>query len=129
MPIKTAREEAWENNFYMDLVKMAKEILIDLNDNFPLDTNFQFSDYTTEGRVSLFMKGNTTDHVVINLMITTQTPNPKVRYGIFLNMLNATRQRKESLLINVSHREEYTKAALERAKKRSLTKIYEFLKL
>ena len=60
--------------------------------------------------------------------------NPKIKCRVYLNCYKGRTGWKgwkhdKQILINISHRDEYTKAELERARKQVLTKIYEYLRL
>lgn len=116
--MKTAEEDAWEENFFEDIVKIADEILVLLNKQMSIDTQFNIDLYK--------------NYVVIenrNLKFYLEkgyAQNSKIKWAIYLGI--GSHLSGKGTMVLVSHRDVYTKQELERAKNSIIVKILDHLK-
>jgi hypothetical protein len=127
--MKTAEKEAWEENFYKDVSKITKEIASKIKDMLSRDegNKITFKDFKKESGIfyhphQIYLSPLPPDGIVWNIK------KPKVQWAILIRFNPSTASSK-SELVNVSHRDFYTKQELERAKNQVLVKILEFFKL
>ncbi len=122
MAIKTAEEEAYEENFIQDIKKIGKEITVLLNNQMPLDKQF----YTGVQRdyIAIIIKDKSFGFYIGVGVDGTK----KIKWGISVTINNPIDHIARRYNIPVSHRDIYTKQELERAKNSILVKILNYMK-
>ena len=137
MPIKTGREEAWQENFLEDVKSLSKAILVELDKNLQLPVGYR-DDYNFNRTTATICLTNDKENKSLEVRLTAKyDEKARVRWKIAVWVKNFLGELKEipedkrvgDFMVNISYREEYTKQELERAKKQILTKIYELLNL
>ncbi|MEK6834845.1 MAG: hypothetical protein AABX61_01130 [Nanoarchaeota archaeon] len=137
MPIKTGREEAWQENFLEDVKSLSKAILVELDKNLQLPVGYR-DDYNFNRTTATICLTNDKENKSLEVRLTAlYDEKARVRWKIAVWVKNFLGELKEipedkrvgDFMVNISYRDEYTRQELGRAKKQILTKIYEFLNL
>ena len=134
MPIKTGREEAWQENFLEDVKSLSKAILVELDKNLQLPVGYR-DDYNFNRNTATIGLFNDEENKFLEVRLTAlYDEKAKVKWKIAVWVKNFLGELKEipedkrvgDFMVNISYRDEYTRQELGRAKKQILTKIYEF---
>ena len=133
MPIKTAEEAAWEENFTNDIIKINKELLILINKQMPGDQQFRIfplsGAYVVGKSLPIVSLEDKNKNILIELSSGAgYQKNPKIIWSILLRFSRLRHGNDLVYNIPVSHRDVYTRKELERAKNSILVKILGYIK-
>ena len=121
MPVKTHKEEAYEENFNYDFEKLIKEIVVKLSKEFSPRLRFEYYGGRTSINLEVIRNGIVVDDIQIAGLITNEKKN---KYKITIH----SRVKKDDTIISVGKRETYTKDELEKAKNSVLIKVLDYIK-